>query len=105
MKEFHLDRLIPDHRGIGVERADIVIEAIFEDVDVKRSLYGEIEPRMKPDAVLATNTSSIPLEELASALEHPERPAVRLHRRSRDRRPGGRDLVPPRGQPRPEHIL
>jgi 3-hydroxyacyl-CoA dehydrogenase/enoyl-CoA hydratase/3-hydroxybutyryl-CoA epimerase len=73
-----MDRLVPDHKGIGVERADIVIEAIFEDADVKRSLYKEIEPRMKPDAMLATNTSSIPLEELAGALSRPER-LVGLH--------------------------
>ncbi|MGB5441720.1 MAG: 3-hydroxyacyl-CoA dehydrogenase NAD-binding domain-containing protein, partial [Gammaproteobacteria bacterium] len=73
-----LDRLMPDHKGIGVERADIVIEAIFEDADVKRSLYKEIEPRMKADAILASNTSSIPLEELSSALTRPER-LVGLH--------------------------
>jgi 3-hydroxyacyl-CoA dehydrogenase/enoyl-CoA hydratase/3-hydroxybutyryl-CoA epimerase len=73
-----MDRLMPDHRGIGVEQADIVIEAIFEDTEVKRSLYKDIEPRMKPDAILATNTSSIPLEELSSALARPER-LVGLH--------------------------
>ena len=73
-----MDRLMPDHKGIGVERADIVIEAIYEDADVKRSLYNTIEPRMKPDALLASNTSSIPLEELSSALSRPER-LVGLH--------------------------
>jgi 3-hydroxyacyl-CoA dehydrogenase/enoyl-CoA hydratase/3-hydroxybutyryl-CoA epimerase len=73
-----MDRLIPDHKGLGVERADIVIEAIFEDAEVKRSLYKEIEPRMKQDAMLATNTSSIPLEELSSALSQPGR-LVGLH--------------------------
>jgi 3-hydroxyacyl-CoA dehydrogenase/enoyl-CoA hydratase/3-hydroxybutyryl-CoA epimerase len=73
-----MDRLMPDHRGIGVARADIVIEAIFEDAEVKRSLYKDIEPKMKPDAILATNTSSIPLEELAGALSKPER-LVGLH--------------------------
>jgi len=73
-----MDRLTPDHKGYGVKRADIVIEAIFEDAEVKRSLYSEIEPRMKPDALLATNTSSIPLEELSSALAQPER-LVGLH--------------------------
>ncbi|MGD2112665.1 MAG: 3-hydroxyacyl-CoA dehydrogenase NAD-binding domain-containing protein, partial [Gammaproteobacteria bacterium] len=66
-----MDRLMPDHRGEGVRRADIVIEAIFEDAEVKRSLYREIEPRMKPDAILATNTSSIPLEDLTEALQQP----------------------------------
>jgi 3-hydroxyacyl-CoA dehydrogenase/enoyl-CoA hydratase/3-hydroxybutyryl-CoA epimerase len=73
-----MDRLLPDHRGAGIERADIVIEAIFEDAEVKRSLYREIEPRMKPGAILATNTSSIPLEELSGALQQPER-LVGLH--------------------------
>ncbi len=73
-----MDRLIPDHRGNGVGRADIVIEAIFEDAEVKRSLYEDIEPKMKPEALLATNTSSIPLEELCSALTRPER-LVGLH--------------------------
>ncbi len=73
-----MDRLLPDHKGYGVNRADIVIEAIFEDVEVKRSLYRDIEPRMKPAALLATNTSSIPLEELSGALAQPER-LVGLH--------------------------
>lgn len=72
------DRLIPDHQGRHVERADIVIEAIFEDQEVKQKLYREIEPRLRPDALLATNTSSIPLEELAPVLQHPER-LVGLH--------------------------
>ncbi len=73
-----MDRLMPDHKGSGVRQADIVIEAIFEDVDVKRSLYKDIEPQMKPGALLATNTSSIPLEQLASALAQPGR-LVGLH--------------------------
>ena len=72
------DRLIADHRGVGVHRADIVIEAIFEDKDVKRKLYESIEPKMKPDAILATNTSSIKLEDLSSCLKNPGR-LVGLH--------------------------
>ncbi len=73
-----MDRLMPDHKGYGVKRADIVIEAIFEDAEVKGSLYRDIEPRMKPGAVLATNTSSIPLEDLSGSLAHPGR-LVGLH--------------------------
>ncbi len=73
-----MDRLLPDHKGLGVGRTDIVIEAIFEDAEVKRALYRNIEPRMPADAVLATNTSSIPLEELSGALARPER-LVGLH--------------------------
>ena len=68
-----LDRLIPDVGGDGVSRADVVIEAIFENIDAKHAIYRDIEPRMKPGAVLATNTSSIPLETLATALKAPER--------------------------------
>ncbi|MCP4186357.1 MAG: crotonase [Gammaproteobacteria bacterium] len=68
-----LDRLIPDCKGYGVEKADVVIEAIYENSEAKHEIYRDIEPRMKPDAVLATNTSSIPLEELAKALQEPER--------------------------------
>jgi 3-hydroxyacyl-CoA dehydrogenase/enoyl-CoA hydratase/3-hydroxybutyryl-CoA epimerase len=67
-----------DHRGDGVHRADIIIEAIFEDVDVKRELYKSLEPKMKPEAVLATNTSSIRLEDLSSCLKNPGR-LVGLH--------------------------
>lgn len=72
------DRLMADHRGSGVARADIVIEAIFEDVAVKRALYESIEPVMKDSAILATNTSSIKLEDLSSCLKKPGR-LVGLH--------------------------
>ena len=68
-----LDRLIPDIPGDGVASADVVIEAIFEDIDAKHTIYKDIEPRMKPGAVLATNTSSIPLETLATVLKEPDR--------------------------------
>jgi 3-hydroxyacyl-CoA dehydrogenase/enoyl-CoA hydratase/3-hydroxybutyryl-CoA epimerase len=64
-------RLAADVEGAGVPRADIVIEAIFENADAKRALYAKLEPRMKPEAILATNTSSIVLEELARGLARP----------------------------------
>ncbi len=72
------DRLMADHRGAGISRADIVIEAIFEDAAIKRELYESIEPKMKADAILATNTSSIKLEDLSSCLKNPGR-LVGLH--------------------------
>ena len=68
-----LDRLIPDLRGEGVARADLVIEAVPETLDLKRKVYAGIEPTMKPAAILATNTSSIPLEQLREGLARPER--------------------------------
>lgn len=73
-----MDRLLPDHRGDGVTKADVIIEAIFEDVKAKQELYASLEPRMKPTALLATNTSSIPLQILAEKLENPAR-LVGLH--------------------------
>jgi len=68
-----ISRLIPDVEGKGVSKADVIIEAIFEDAEAKRKLFTDIEPRMKADAVLATNTSAIPLTEISSVLEKPER--------------------------------
>ena len=73
-----IDRLIPDCEGHGVPHADVVIEAIFENIEAKHAIYRDIEPRMKADAILATNTSSIPLETLSEALKNPER-LVGLH--------------------------
>lgn len=73
-----LDRLMPDIHGYGLTKADVVIEAIFEDVEVKSNLFREIEPKLKRTTIIATNTSSIPLEELAPALKKPDR-LVGLH--------------------------
>lgn len=71
--EATMDRLEPDVDGIGIEKADLVIEAIFEDLKVKQELFKKIESRLKPDAILATNTSSIPLDEINTVLKNPER--------------------------------
>jgi len=71
-------RLRADVAGDGVARADLVIEAIFEDKDAKQELYRDLEPKMKDGAVLATNTSSIRLEELRTVLSAPAR-LIGLH--------------------------
>jgi 3-hydroxyacyl-CoA dehydrogenase/enoyl-CoA hydratase/3-hydroxybutyryl-CoA epimerase len=68
-----LDRLVPDINGLGIPQADIIIEAIIEDVEAKQTLFRDIEAKAKPDAILATNTSSIPLEVIGEALKQPER--------------------------------
>jgi 3-hydroxyacyl-CoA dehydrogenase/enoyl-CoA hydratase/3-hydroxybutyryl-CoA epimerase len=68
-----LDRLIPDLKGEGVASADLIIEAVPEKLDLKRHVYAGIEPKMKDSAILATNTSSIPLEQLREGLRRPER--------------------------------
>jgi 3-hydroxyacyl-CoA dehydrogenase/enoyl-CoA hydratase/3-hydroxybutyryl-CoA epimerase len=73
-----LDRLIPDVRGDGIRHADAIIEAIFENADAKRALFADVEARAGADTILATNTSSIPLEAIATALRAPSR-LIGLH--------------------------
>jgi 3-hydroxyacyl-CoA dehydrogenase/enoyl-CoA hydratase/3-hydroxybutyryl-CoA epimerase len=73
-----LDRLIADPRGHGIGQADLVIEAVPEKLELKKAIYESIEPRMKPSALLATNTSSISLDELGMDLRNPGR-LVGLH--------------------------
>jgi 3-hydroxyacyl-CoA dehydrogenase/enoyl-CoA hydratase/3-hydroxybutyryl-CoA epimerase len=66
-------RLRMDVKGDGVADADVVIEAIFENIEAKRALYAELEPKLKPNAILATNTSSIKIETLCEKLRDPSR--------------------------------
>jgi len=66
-------RLKADVDGKGVADADLVIEAIFENLEAKQELYRKTEPSMKAGALLATNTSSIPLDELRTAVNAPAR--------------------------------
>ena len=68
-----LDRLIPDVTGDGARHADVVIEAIFENLDAKRQLFARIEAIAKPGAILASNTSSLKLADIATALKDPSR--------------------------------
>lgn len=66
-------RLKMDVEGNGIADADLVIEAIYENVEAKKSLYDDLVARMKPDALLATNTSSLMLEILSADLPDPRR--------------------------------
>jgi 3-hydroxyacyl-CoA dehydrogenase/enoyl-CoA hydratase/3-hydroxybutyryl-CoA epimerase len=68
-----LDRLMPDLDGEGVRNADLIIEAVPEKLELKQKVYAGLEPVMKPGAILATNTSSIPLQDLRTTLAKPER--------------------------------
>jgi 3-hydroxyacyl-CoA dehydrogenase / enoyl-CoA hydratase / 3-hydroxybutyryl-CoA epimerase len=68
-----LDRLVPDLDGEGVRNADLIIEAVPEKLELKQKVYAGLEPKMKQGAILATNTSSIPLQDLRGTLERPER--------------------------------
>jgi len=57
----------------GFSRADLVIEAVFEDLEVKRKVLAEVEAVVRPDAIFATNTSTIPIREIAEQARRPER--------------------------------
>lgn len=72
-QRFALDRLIPDPDGSGVAHADVIIEAISENLEAKHALFAGLEARARPDALLATNTSSLRIEDVASVLANPER--------------------------------
>jgi 3-hydroxyacyl-CoA dehydrogenase / enoyl-CoA hydratase / 3-hydroxybutyryl-CoA epimerase len=66
-------RLRADVEGKGVAQADLAIEAIFENAAAKHELYATIEPQFQADEILASNTSSIPLDELREGLKAPQR--------------------------------
>ncbi|NDH09192.1 MAG: crotonase [Gammaproteobacteria bacterium] len=68
-----LDRFILDPHGYGIRHADVIIEAVFENLEVKQEIFKKLEKMARKDAILATNTSSIPLEEIATIMKQPER--------------------------------
>ena len=73
LEQSALDRLVPDPDGHGLRHADLVLEAITENPDVKRALFREVEPKLKAGAILATNTSSLSVTGLGSELSDPSR--------------------------------
>ena len=73
LARFALDRLIADPRGDGVGQADVIIEAIFENLEAKQALFADIEQRAKPGALLAANTSSLKLADIAVRFKDPSR--------------------------------
>lgn len=66
-------RLKADVEGAGIASADLLLEAIYENAEAKEALYRTAEPKLAADALLATNTSSIPLDELRAAVQAPGR--------------------------------
>jgi 3-hydroxyacyl-CoA dehydrogenase/enoyl-CoA hydratase/3-hydroxybutyryl-CoA epimerase len=67
-----LSRITPTADASAASGADLVIEAVFEDPKVKHAVFQEIEPQVKPDALLASNTSTLPITGLAEAVSRPE---------------------------------
>jgi 3-hydroxyacyl-CoA dehydrogenase/enoyl-CoA hydratase/3-hydroxybutyryl-CoA epimerase len=68
-----MDRLIPDVSGTGAAKADVIIEAIFENLEAKQQLFAKLEAAAKPGAVLASNTSSLKLGDIAAKFKDPSR--------------------------------
>ena len=96
----------------GFADCDFVLEAVFEEMDVKQQVFGELERVVSPDCILATNTSSLSVTEMGADLEHPERlvglhffnpvevlPLVELDPHGRDRRRHRRDHLQGRDRP------
>ncbi len=73
-----LARLEADVEGKGMARADVIIEAVVENLEIKQKIFADVEAKAKPEAVIATNTSSIELEKIAKNLKDPSR-LIGLH--------------------------
>ncbi len=73
LRQATIDRLIPDYQGYGIAQADVIIEAIFENKEAKQAIFKLIEHQAPAHALMATNTSSIPLNEISGVLKQPKR--------------------------------
>lgn len=73
-----LDRIVPSATPVPLDRCDLVIEAAVERLDVKKKVFADLSGRVRPDTILATNTSALPIRELAGSVSHPER-LIGLH--------------------------
>jgi 3-hydroxyacyl-CoA dehydrogenase/enoyl-CoA hydratase/3-hydroxybutyryl-CoA epimerase len=68
-----VDRLCPDPNGDGLAHADLILEAAVENLALKHEIFKQVDRRARPDAVFATNTSSLRLVDIASVLTQPQR--------------------------------
>lgn len=72
------DRLVPDKDGLGIPTADVIIEAIIENAEAKQALFTDLEKKAKANAILASNTSTIPLSVIGKNMQNPSR-VVGIH--------------------------
>lgn len=73
-----MDRILSSSVPVSLDRCDLIIEAAVERLDIKRSVFADLSARARPDTILATNTSALPVHKLADVISHPER-LVGLH--------------------------
>jgi 3-hydroxyacyl-CoA dehydrogenase/enoyl-CoA hydratase/3-hydroxybutyryl-CoA epimerase len=73
-----LDRILPTFEDIPLNHIDLVIEAAVEKLELKQKIFGELEERISPDTLLASNTSALSIDSIASSLRYPDR-VVGIH--------------------------
>jgi 3-hydroxyacyl-CoA dehydrogenase / enoyl-CoA hydratase / 3-hydroxybutyryl-CoA epimerase len=73
-----MDRILPSAIAVPMESCDLVIEAAVERLDIKQTIFADLSSRVRPDCLLATNTSALPIHELAGSITQPER-LIGLH--------------------------
>jgi 3-hydroxyacyl-CoA dehydrogenase/enoyl-CoA hydratase/3-hydroxybutyryl-CoA epimerase len=73
-----LDRILPSADPVSLERCDLVIEAAVEQLEIKKKVFADLSARVRPDTILATNTSALPVHALAEVISNPGR-LVGLH--------------------------
>ncbi len=71
--DLKIDRISADTAFRGFEHSDIAVEAIVEDIDAKQALYATMEEQFTPETIIATNTSSLSITDLASKMKDPQR--------------------------------
>jgi 3-hydroxyacyl-CoA dehydrogenase/enoyl-CoA hydratase/3-hydroxybutyryl-CoA epimerase len=72
------DRVVPVHEDVPLRYVDLVIEAAIEKLDLKQQIFSQLDPKLSPDVVLATNTSALSIDAIAASVQHPER-VVGIH--------------------------
>ena len=68
-----MDRISPIEEGASLHRLDLIVEAVFEDLELKKGIFGELDQVADPETILVTNTSALPISEIAQSLRRPER--------------------------------
>ena len=72
------DRILPTYEELPLRQIDLVIEAAIEKLDLKQQIFADLESKVPPDLVLASNTSALSIDAIATSLQHPER-VVGIH--------------------------